>query len=78
MSERRNVLKNFEEQKEFMEERVNSGIEKYRKGDADIVVKNSDGEVMVNVKIKVSQKSHEFKFGANIFMLDELETDEKN
>ena len=26
-----------------MEERVNSGIEKYRKGDADIVVKNSDG-----------------------------------
>ena len=61
-----------------MEERVNSGIEKYRKGDAQIVVKNSSGEVIPNANIKVTQKSHEFRFGANLFMLEELETEEKN
>ena len=78
MSERRKVLELFEEQKEFMEERINSGIEQYRKGYANILVKDSEGNPIPNVKITVNQKSHEFKFGANLFMLDELETDEKN
>lgn len=78
MSERRKVLDLFEEQKEYMEERVNSGIEQYRKGYAKITVKDKNGNVVSDAKIKVNQKSHEFKFGANLFMLDELETDEKN
>ena len=78
MSERRKVLELFEEQKEFMEERINSGIEQYRKGYANILVKDSEGNPIPNVKITVNQKSHEFKFGANLFMLDELETEEKN
>ena len=30
------------------------------------------------LEIKAKQKSHEFRFGANLFMLDELETEEKN
>lgn len=77
MSDRRNVLEMFDEQKEYMQERVNSGIEKYRKGDAQIVLKDNCGGVISNAKIKVKQKSHEFKFGANLFMLDELETEEK-
>lgn len=78
MSERRKVLEKFEEQHEYMQERVNYGIEKYRKGDFTIAVKDSDGKSVENVKIRVNQKSHEFKFGANLFMLDELETEEKN
>ena len=78
MSERRKVLELFEEHKDFMEERVNSGIEQHRKGYADVVVKNSNGTPVSDAKITVKQKSHEFKYGANIFMLDELETDEKN
>ena len=78
MSERRKVLELFEEQKEFMEERINSGIEQYRKGYANILVKDSEGNPIPNVQITVNQKSHEFKFGANLFMLDELETEEKN
>lgn len=78
MSERRNVLEMFEKQKEYMEKRVNSGIENYRKGDALIVVKDSCGGAISNAKIKAKQKSHEFKFGANLFMLEEFETDEKN
>ena len=34
--------------------------------------------VLENVKVKLEQKTHDFKFGCNLFMLDELETDEKN
>ncbi len=43
MSDRRNVLEMFDAQKEYMQERVISGIEKYRKGDARIVVKDNRG-----------------------------------
>lgn len=78
MEDRRKVMELFEEQQEYMNDRVNSGIEMYRKGYAEITVKDADGNVIPDAKIKVVQKSHEFKFGANLFMLDELETDEKN
>ncbi len=78
MNERRKVLELFEEQKEYMQDKINSGIEMYRKGYADIVVKDMQGNPVSGAKIKLSQKSHEFRFGANLFMLDELETDEKN
>jgi len=78
MSDRRKVLELFEEQKDFMDERVSSGIELYRKGRAKISIENSNGEPVKNAKVHVNQKTHEFKYGANIFMLDELETDEKN
>ncbi|MBQ3124563.1 MAG: endo-1,4-beta-xylanase [Clostridia bacterium] len=78
MNERRKIFEKFEEQREFWEDRVNHGIEQYRKGYAGITVKDKDGQVIPDAKIKLTQKTHEFKFGANLFMLDELETDEKN
>lgn len=78
MSERRKVLELFEEQKELMNERVNSGIEQHRKGWAKLSVEKADGTPVSNAKISVNQKTHEFKYGANLFMLDELETEEKN
>lgn len=78
MNERRKIFEKFEEQREFWEDRVNHGIEQYRKGYADICVKDKDGNIVPDAKIKLTQKTHEFKFGANLFMLDELETDEKN
>ena len=78
MTDRRKVREQFEKQKDFMKDRVQSGIESYRKGNAGITVKDRDGNPVSNVKIRVTQKNHEFKFGANLFMLDELETDEKN
>ena len=75
---RANVLELFEAQKDFMEERIQHGIETYRKGRAVITVKDSQGQPVKNAKIKITQTDHEFKFGANLFMLDELETEEKN
>ncbi len=78
MSDRRKVLDLFEEQKDFVNEKVSEGIEKYRKGDGRLKIVDQNGAPIVNAKIKLIQKSHEFRFGANLFMLDELETEEKN
>lgn len=78
MSERSKVLESFEQQRESADERIKNGIEKYRKTDASILLKNKSGEPISNAKIKIKQKSHEFKYGSNLFMLDELETEEKN
>lgn len=78
MNDRRKVLELFEQQKEYTDKRISEGIEKYRKGDAEIIVTDKNGKAVPNVKIKAVQKTHEFRFGANLFMLDEFETDDKN
>ena len=78
MFERKKILELFEEQKEMVEQKVCEGIEKYRKGDAEIVITNRDGQAVPGAKVHIKQKNHAFRFGANLFMLDELETDEKN
>jgi GH35 family endo-1,4-beta-xylanase len=57
---------------------VQANIERYRKGDAKFEIVDENGVPVSNAKVTVKQKTHEFKYGANIFMLDELETDEKN
>lgn len=78
MYEREKVLEFFEKNKDYMDSRVNCGIEAYRKGCAEISVKDADGKAIPNAKISVKQKSHEFKYGANLFMLEEFDTEEKN
>ena len=78
MSEKKNVLELFELHKDLVNKKVNEGIEAHRKGDGKITVVDKDGAPVKNAKISLSQKSHEFRFGANLFMLDELESNEKN
>ncbi len=78
MSERRKVLEKFESQKEYMDKRVSEGIEKYRKGDAKITVTDKNGNAIDGATVKINQKSHDFRFGANLLMLDEFESAEKN
>ena len=76
--DRNKVLEFFEGNKDFFDGTVNANIEKYRKGDMSICIIDKNGNNASNAKIKIKQKKHEFKFGANLFMLDELETNEKN
>lgn len=78
MNDRRKVLDLFNEQEASWKQRAADGIERYRKGDGRITVTDENGVPIANAKIKLTQTSHEFRFGANIFMLDELETEEKN
>lgn len=78
MTRRETALRYFNEQSSASLVRAKSGIELYRKGDAKITVRHIDSSPVSKAIIKIHQKNHEFRFGANIFMLDEFETDEKN
>ncbi len=78
MENRKSILKNFEKYKGYTDDRVNLGIEQNRKAFATITIKNKDGSPLSNAAVKAEQTEHSFKYGANIFMLDELENDEKN
>ncbi len=76
MSRRETALKYFNEQKESTRFRIRTGIEQNRKRDAVVRIV-SDGPLPDDITVKAEQKNHEFRFGANLFMLDECETDEK-
>jgi len=78
MNEFKQWLALFYEQKEATEKRISEGIEKHRKGDLSLIIKDKSGAPVKNARITLSQKSHEFKFGANLFMLEEMESEEKN
>ena len=78
MSERRKVLELFEQQKDYLYEKIKSGIENNRKGRFNLKIVRENGEPVPGAKVFVNQKSHEFRFGANIFMIDEFENEEKN
>ncbi len=78
MNERRKILAAFEENAAYIEERANHCIENYRKGDFTLQITDEQGLPMVGAEVEVKQLSHDFKYGANLFMLDEFETEEKN
>ena len=71
MSNTRNVLEFFEEQKDFLETTVRENIEKYRKGDFCITVLK-DGKPF-DTEVSYKLKKIDFDFGCNIFMLDQYE-----
>ena len=72
------VLMPFEEQSDYVNERVKDGIEQNRKKNVIFALYDKDNNPVKDAKIRLVQKNHEFLYGANIFMLDELETAEKN
>ena len=78
MSRRDTVMKYFDEQRDYMDERVKSGIELYRKGFCKVMFVDKEGNPVKDVAFKATQKSHDFNFGCNMFLLDEFETEEKN
>ena len=69
MGRREIALKYFDENETFMNTTVQGNIERYRKGDAKFEIVDENGAPVSNAKITVKQKTHEFKYGANIFML---------
>lgn len=78
MGRRDVALRYFDENRAFMKEVVEENINRYRKGDGFIFVTDKDGTPLSNVEVSVRQQKHAFKHGANVFMLDEMETAEKN
>ena len=71
------LLKPFADHPEIMSDCV-AGIEANRKGYVRIKVVDKEGKAVPGAVVRLSQKTHDFKHGANLFMLDEFETEEKN
>lgn len=78
MGRREEVFKYFKKYEDETNDRIQNGIEQNKKGFARICVTDKDGAPVKGVKLQISQKRHEFLYGANLFMLDELETEAKN
>ncbi len=78
MSRKDEVFEYFRRYSDETAERVNAGIELNRKGHFRVTVKDASGKSIPGIKLVAKLKKHDFKFGANLFMLDELETEKKN
>ena len=72
------IFRHFDENRDYMNQRVQEGIEAHRKGDFSLEILHQDGTPATDVKIHAKLKKHAFLHGANCFMLDEMETREKN
>ncbi len=78
MDSRKDVLKPFEEKRDYMKDSIATGIEANKKGFAFLSFVDGDGNPVNDVEVKVTQKSHDFKYGANLFMLGEMQDEERN
>lgn len=72
------LLKPFKDNADLIADRTRTGIETGRKGYAEIAVKTADGQPVREATVRLIQKTHDFKYGANLFMIDEFECEEKN
>lgn len=78
MTRRETVFKGLNDHRVLYEQRTKSGIELYRKADMRLRFTDKNGKPLKNVKFNAKLAKHDFKFGCNLFMLDEFETPEKN
>ena len=67
------ALKYFRENEEA-EERIKNDIEQNRKGDFSVEFSDLPNGAKVSYKLK----NHAFKFGANLFMLDQFDDEKLN
>lgn len=58
--------------------RISQDTERYRKADAIVEVVDAQGRAISGVKVQIEQQTHEFLFGCNLFVLDQLKTPELN
>lgn len=71
-------MQKYEENKEAVDKRIAEGIEANRKGDCRVRFVDETGKAMAGVKVKITQTKHDFKYGANLFLLDELDSEAAN
>lgn len=61
-----------------IEARINTGIKTYRMGYGTLRFVDAQGKPISNVEVEVAQNTHDFLFGANIFMLNGFPTASEN
>jgi len=78
MNRTQQMLQKFEKNRDWTEARITEGIEKNRKAWGIFTVTDRSGNPVPGVRIRYDLKRHEFLHGTHCFMLDEMETEEKN
>ena len=77
--DRKGVLDLFRLYAAETDARVRAGIEANRKGTLTLLFKDANGKPCETTHVKIRQKKHDFKYGVNLFMLDEIvDSAEKN
>lgn len=71
-------MEKYDKNSHFLNERAKNNIERHRKREHSIRLIDKNGEPIAGARIKITQISHDFKYGANIFMLDEFKEAEIN
>ncbi len=71
-------MKAYLARKDEFDARIASGIEQNRKGDCRLRLTDVDGKPLAGKTVRVTQKTHDFKYGANIFLLDEFPDEARN
>ncbi len=68
----------FDANSQALKERSTKNIEQYRKGDRTLRFVDKDGNPISGLTVNITQKEHDFKHGANIFLLDEFGDEKRN
>ncbi len=71
-------MQKYESNKAAIDARIEAGIEQNRKGDCRIRLTDETGAPLAGETVRIRQLTHDFKFGANLFLLDELQGDAAN
>lgn len=71
-------MEQFQANEELLNARAQTNIEKHRKGDRTLRIVDKTGKPVAGVPVRVTLKNHDFKHGANIFMLDEFADPQSN
>lgn len=61
-----------------LQEQMAQGIENHRKADVTLQILDPSGKPLRNAPVSVQQQTHEFLFGCNLFVLDQLSTPDLN
>lgn len=72
------ISKNLSSDNPEIEARIKHGTELYRKSTAEITLVDNDGQTVQNAQLRYKQFEHEYDFGANIFMLNQFDSKDKN
>ena len=71
-------MEKFDAASHELNARTKTNIEKYRKGERTLRLIDKDGNPLAGARVHVMQQSHDFKHGANIFLLDEFGDEVRN
>lgn len=77
MNNREGVLELFRDNSTGWKDKVNAEIERNRKSTATLNITDANGNPIAGASVKAVHKNHEFRFGANCFILDGMENEEK-